>query len=165
MSMLFHGGAAGLRPGSVILPDHADHRFVEGCPDCEAHRLGLNAPFSGDPATPPEWVYATSDRQYARYYASRAVSGWLYRVELQGAVEPSTEDDPRFPTWRARTARVHSVLERAVQLTMRERHRLFIRWGGTEREWLRMLAAVRSIPQTRGPVMVADARPDVGSGT
>lgn len=137
---LFHGGVAGLQPGELILPSHAEHRFVTGCPDCEAHRRGDTGP-TGDPATPPEWVYATEDRQYARWYASRAGKGWLYRVHLEGDIERSIED-PHFATWRARRAVVVSVLERAVVLTMKERRRLFLRWGGTPREFDRMIADV-----------------------
>lgn len=138
---LFHGGSAGRQPGDLILPRHAEHRYVPGCPDCEAHARGESGPLSGDPPTPPEWVYATSDRQYARYYASRAGLGWLYRVELLGEVEPSEEDAALAPAWRARSAQVVSVLERAVRLTMRERRRLFVRCGGSKQEWESLVAS------------------------
>jgi len=37
---LFHGGAAGLRRGMTLLPDMAEHRYVEGCPCCNAQRAG-----------------------------------------------------------------------------------------------------------------------------
>lgn len=136
-AVLFHGGAAGLRPGDVIVPGMAEHRFVDGCEICAAHARGESTTL--DPLTPHDWVYATTDRPYARYYASRAVKGTLYRVRLEGDIEQSTEDE--FPTWRARRGVVVSVLERRVQLTMRERRRLFIRWGGTPREFNEMLAA------------------------
>lgn len=142
--VLFHGGVAGLKPGDLILPGHAEHRYVDGCLDCEAQRHGHTGP-TGDAPTPPEWVYACGDRQYARFYASRAVSGWLYRVELRGDVERSDEDPEQFGCWRGREAVVLSVLERAVRLTMQQRRRLFVRWGGTDREWHRLAAqAVRS---------------------
>lgn len=136
---LFHGGAPGLSVGDVIVPGMAEARYVDGCPDCEAHKAGHHGPLSGDPATPPEWVYASEDRQYARYYASRAVKGWLYGVRLDGEVERSAEDPPEFKSWRGRRAVVTSVLERAVVLTMRERRRLFVRWGGTRREFDEMI--------------------------
>lgn len=139
---LFHGGVAGLRPGDVIRPGMAEARYVDGCPDCEAHKAGHHGPLSGDPATPGEWVYASEDRQYARYYASRAVKGWLYGVTLRGDVERSAEDPEQFGSWRGREAVVTSVLERAVRLTMKERRRLFIRWGGTAREFDEMMRGI-----------------------
>lgn len=128
---LYHGGAKGLRCGDILLPDMAHTRYVEGCPCCEAQRRGEGAAI--DPPTPAEWVYATSHRLYARYYASRAVGGDLYRVVLIGDAELSGED--RFPTWRARSARVVGVVERGVMMTMRERRYLFKRWGGTDAEF------------------------------
>ena len=141
---LFHGGAPGLHPGDVIRPGMAASRYVDGCPDCEAHKAGHHGPLSGDPATPEEWVYASEDRQYARYYASRAVKGWLYSVELRGEVARSPEDPEQFGSWRAREAVVLAVYECSVRLTMKERRRLFIRWGGTEREFAEMVSAIAS---------------------
>lgn len=88
-------------------------------------------------------MYATSDVPYARFYASRAVRGWLYRVELQGDVEPSTEDP--IPTWRARRAVVHQVKERGIVLTMREREKLFLRMGGTRPEFSAMVKQALSL--------------------
>lgn len=85
-------------------------------------------------------MYATRDQPYARYYASLA-RGDLYRVQLVGDVERSTEDDP-FPSWRGRRARVVAVVERGVTLTMAQRERLFVRWGGTRDEFDGMLAAL-----------------------
>lgn len=138
---LMHGGVGGIWPPRIIRPDMAGHRFVAGCPDCEAHKLGLSR-VDGDPATPHGWVYATTDREYARYYASRAVRGWLYEVEVRGEVEPSVEDPPQFPTWRARELVVRRVLEKNVQLTMDERLALFVRWGGTAEEFETMIRQV-----------------------
>ena len=37
-------------------------------------------------------VFATTNRRYARWYASRAVRGDLYKVLLSGDVERSEED-------------------------------------------------------------------------
>jgi hypothetical protein len=137
--LLWHGGVGGLWRGQVLEPGHAAKRYVEGCACCEAQEAG-HSHFGIDPATPEGWVYATNDREYARWYASRAVKGWLYRVELLGDVEPSTEDP--FPTWRARSARIHAVPERNIVLSMAERRRIFLRWGGTEEEFEAMVASV-----------------------
>lgn len=142
--LLYHGGVAGLWRGHVLLPDMAHHRFVEGCACCEAQRAGVNA---GDAPTPTGWVYATADKPYARYYASRAVGGTLYRVRLEGDVELSTEDPSQFPTWRGRRAVIVEVLERRITLTMEERRRLFLRWGGTEEEFELLLSG---FAQARG---------------
>lgn len=136
---LYHGGVAGLAVGSVVLPNMAGHRHVEGCKQCEAQRDGTWVQGT-DPGTPANWVYATSDRPYARYYASRAVLGSLYRVRLVGEVERSSED--LFPTWRAGSAIVVAVLEFNVVLSRFERLKLFKRWGGTEAEYREMVQQV-----------------------
>lgn len=139
---LFHGGAPGRRVGDVLLPNMAEHRYVDGCPHCEAQRNGSWTP-GMDPGTPEGWLYATSDRPYARYYASRAVLGTLYRVRLEGDVERSFEDP--FHSWRGRNAVVVGVLERSVALSMLERRKLFKRWGGSDEEFEEMiLAALRA---------------------
>jgi len=95
-----------------------------------------------DPPTPEGWVYATDHRQYARYHASLAGRGTLYRVELVGDIEPSTED--HFPSWRARQAVIVAVTERYILLTMKERRRLFLDWGGSELEWVQLIRSVRA---------------------
>ncbi|HSR50656.1 MAG TPA: hypothetical protein VLV83_07485 [Acidobacteriota bacterium] len=133
--LLFHGGVSGLRRGDIILPNMAEHRYVEGCPHCEAQREGVAAL---DPPTPPDWVYASTHKLYARYYASRAMKGDLYKVRLAQDIEESTEDP--FPTWRARQATVIRVVERSIALTMKERRNLFLQWGGTEEEFELMLS-------------------------
>lgn len=146
--ILFHGGVGGLWPGNMILPDMAHGRYVDGCADCEAHRRGEHGT---DPLTPAGWVYASTDRPYARYYASRAVKGWLYEVELMGDVERSEED--LFPSWRARSAKVIRVIEKRVTLTMDERRALFVRWGGTEEEFRHMVNGIRwGIPSRKSGV-------------
>lgn len=134
---LFHGGIAGLKPGDIIRPNQGHRKHVAGCPVCAAHAAGHATEV--DPLTPEGWVYATKDLPYARHYASKA-RGDLYRVQLVGDVERSTED--HFPTWRARRARVLSVAQRNVTLTMPERQRLFIRWGGTAEEFTAMCSAM-----------------------
>jgi len=143
--VLFHGGVPGLWVGDVIVPNMAEHRYVDGCAHCEAQRAGGETEI--DPPTPPDWVYATSDLLYARYYASRAVRGTLYRVRLEGDIEPSTEDP--FPTWRARRAVVVRVPERNVTLTWPERRRLFVRWGGTSEEFDAMVRSTLTARSTR----------------
>lgn len=133
----YHGGVGGLRFGQEILPDMAEHRYVEGCPCCEAQKRGkTEAPFH-DPPTPKGWVYGTTNKLYARYYASRAWKGSLYRIQLVGNVERSTED--HFPTWRGRAAKVVKVMERGILLTHKQRLDLYIRWGGTKEEFYAML--------------------------
>ena len=37
---LYHGGAKGLWRDDLILANMAEHRYVEGCPHCEAQRRG-----------------------------------------------------------------------------------------------------------------------------
>lgn len=140
---LYHGGMGEMWRGDVIKPDMAEKRYHDGCAICQAHQAGLST--SIDPATPHGWVYATSDRAYARYYASRAGNGWLYEVRLADNAEPS-EEDPYFPTWRAASATIERVLERGITLSMREREKLWVRWGGTKQEFANMVAQVRAAP-------------------
>lgn len=125
---LWHGGVAGLRPGDVIVP--SPRKTVDGCAVCAAHAAGKTLTVDGhavDPANgQPDRVYLTSDRHYAKFYASKWVYGDLYRVEPVGELTWSTEDP--FPTWTAGSARVVAVYERAVRLTDRERRRLLERW-------------------------------------
>lgn len=137
---LWHGGVAGMRVGDIITPGHADERHVEGCPICAAHARGESTAI--DPITPEGRVYVTTDRQYARYYASRAGLGWLYSVEPIGPLTKSTED--HFDSWWCEEVRVVSIAERAVRLTDTERRRLFVRWGGTPAEYDEMVRAVRA---------------------
>lgn len=134
---LYHGGVPGLRRGDLIRPGMAEHRYVPGCPHCEAQRRGEGLL---DPPTPPEWVYATHHLGYARYYASRAVRGSLYVVEAVGPTEPSTED--LIPTVRAHAFRVLRVMERNITLTMAQRRALFVELGGTDDEFEAMVRLV-----------------------
>lgn len=136
---LFHGGLPGMRVGDTVEPDRMTHRHVEGCAFCAAQAEGSAL---ADPATPAGWVYACNDKPYARFYASRAVLGTLYRVRLVGDVEPSLEDPPWAWAWRARSAVVLAVLENNVVLTMEERWRYFRRFGGTRPEFEAMVRDV-----------------------
>jgi hypothetical protein len=147
MNTLFHGGTPGLWPGSLILPNMAYTRYLDNCPQCEAQRAGMSVP-GFDPPTPHGFVYATADKEYARYYASRAGKGWLYTVELTGDVQSSDEDP--FPTWRAQGARVIKVLEKRIVLTMAERKNLWLRWGGTDAEFDHMINKLKYGIQLKG---------------
>lgn len=71
---LYHGGIPGLRPGDLI--ETHPPAVVDGCPICEARAAGRDYEVPGlgivDPATQhPDRVYVTTDREYARHYASR----------------------------------------------------------------------------------------------
>ena len=125
---LFHGGVPRLHPGDVIEPHEPN--YVDDCPICEAHRKGAEIAVQGqiiDPANhAPEYTFATSDREYARFYASKFPHGDLYVVEPLDELVAS-ECDP-FPTWLCKKLRVRSVYERCVELTMPQRRRLAKRW-------------------------------------
>ncbi len=86
----------------------------------EAH-LGI------DPLSKPGLVYFTTNRMYAKHFASLWGRGDLYRVEPVGEFERSTEDT--IESFTAKALRVVAVLDRAVLLTMSERRRLFREWG------------------------------------
>lgn len=122
----FHGGVPGLRLGDLIEPGH-DRKAHEGCPWCEARARG--EAFQGiDPlAGEPDRVYFTTNRLYAKHYASLWGYGDLYRVEPVGEVLPSRED--AIESFTAPALRVAAVLDRMVLLTMSERRRLFREWG------------------------------------
>lgn len=145
--LLFHGGVPGRKVGDLLVPGMAEHRYVEGCKHCEAQRDGTLTGI--DPPTPPDWVYACADLPYARWYASRAVYGTLYRVRLEGDVERSVEDPDWSWTYRAPAARVVRVLERDIMLTMPERRKLFARFGGSPAEFKRMVAMVAPVARAR----------------
>ncbi len=124
----FHGGAPGLKPGQQLLPHPPN--YLDGCPICEARRTGAAFTIDGRPIDPPtgrpDRVYITTDRDYARWYASRYGRGDLYTVQPVGGMEPSVEDP--FPTWCVPAARVVSVYDRAVLLTPGQRRSLLRRW-------------------------------------
>lgn len=127
MTPYWHGGVPGLSVGDLIKPGH-ERKHHDGCQWCEARKAqaeGGDAPFL-DPLAKPDRVYFTSDRLYAKHYASLYGRGWLYRVEPVGEVEKSEEDS--IESWCAPAVRVLSVYERAVLLTMSERRRLFRAW-------------------------------------
>ena len=129
----WHGGAPGLPVGALITPGH-ERKLHDGCPYCEARAKGqaVISPLGAvdPPSGRPDRVYITTDRLYAKHYASLYGRGWLYRVEPVGDVEPSPEDS--IPTWLAEAARVVAVYERAVQLTDSERRRLWRAWSDAD---------------------------------
>jgi hypothetical protein len=125
----WHGGVPGLKVGDLVVPHPP--AVIDGCPICTARARGENYTDGQgrviDPATGrPDRVYITTDRDYARFYASKVWLGDLYTVEPVGQLEASTEDP--FPTWVCASARVVSVYTRAVRLTDRQRRALINRW-------------------------------------
>lgn len=130
---LWHGGIPDLRPGDLIKPGH-ERRLHEGCVFCEARAAGTAVEFDGHPVDGPtgrpDRVYATTDREYARWYASLYGRGDLYRVDPVGKVEQSTED--LFPTWTASALRVVTVVDRYVLLDGKRRRALLRRWTALE---------------------------------
>ena len=133
----FHGGVPGLRKGDLLQGGH-ERRIHDGCPYCAARsdKAGniispnVTSSMIDPPSAQPHRVYVTTDRGYARHYASLWGRGDLYRVELLGAVELSEEDS--FETYIADGARITSVLERAVLLTNSQRRVLYQRWGAAD---------------------------------
>jgi hypothetical protein len=125
-SRYYHGGIPGLRPGDLIHPMPDGHRRRhDGCAICQARNTGQHTPLDAAPAH-PDRVYITTDRLYARFYASLAGRGDLYTVRPVGDVEPSAED--RFPTWTCPAAEVVAVYDRAVTLTTSQRRQLVRAW-------------------------------------
>jgi len=108
----WHGGPAGLAPGSRLLSP-----AVTGHTSIPAPELAALAPFD---VGRRNRVYFTVDRQMARGHAAaagiRAGRGALYRVRPDGDVE----HDPDFPpgiSWCARSALILAVDELDVTMT------------------------------------------------
>lgn len=151
MAGLYHGGGRGLRVGDEIVPTTGG-RHRDGCPICEARAAGNTVVVDGEAIDGPnghaDRVYVTTSRLYARYYASLAGLGDLYRVEPIGELVRSDED-PLVEAYTCPRARVVAVVDRAVRMTMAE-HRRLLQLGGTTRRvapiWssvMRDLAATR----------------------
>lgn len=122
----WHGGAPGLRPGDIIEPraHDDDAHLVDGCPTCDARKAGAQlAEDNNDPAL----VYVTTDRDYARIYASGYPRGALYRVEPIGELVDRSAQDPA-PSWGCGSARVLSVYDPLVALTPKQVRRYAKRW-------------------------------------
>lgn len=97
----WHGGAPGLKPGDLITPQPsgAGGHLVDGCPTCEARKAGT--PLDSDDNN-PDWVYVTTDREYARLYAAGYPRGGLYQVEPVGEMHDRTGDHDPLPSWGRR---------------------------------------------------------------
>lgn len=119
----WHGGAPDLKPGDLITPRPAGDlgHLRKGCPTCEARREG--APLDTD-VNDPAFVYVTTNRDYARLYATGYPLGDLYRVEPLGdLIETTGRLDP-VPSWAAPAARVIAVYDRAIRLSLKQATRL-----------------------------------------
>jgi hypothetical protein len=124
----WHGGIPGLRVGDLIEPGH-ERATKDGCPICEARKAGAAA--IDPPSAHADRIYITTDRLYAKHYASLYGRGDLYRVEPISDLLRSTEDS--YETYAVTSARVVAVYDRAVLLTNSERRRLFREWGQADR--------------------------------
>jgi hypothetical protein len=125
----WHGGIPGLKPGDLVVP--GERHYVDGCAVCESKRRGENYRLAGvavDPINAHEdMVYVTTDREYARFYASKYPRGDLYTVEPVGDMVDVGSEDP-FPTWAVPAARVVSVYDTYVCLSSGQRRTLLNRW-------------------------------------
>jgi len=125
MGGMFHGGAPGLKPGDIITPQSGTAHLVDGCPTCEARRVG--APLPEDNLDPTA-VYVTTVRDYAKVYAAGYPLGAVYRVEPLGELTPSP--DP-VESYGVAAARVVSVLDPLVRLSGHEQRRLIRKFMGS----------------------------------
>lgn len=125
---LFHGGKPGLKTGDEIVA--GSPHYVEGCEVCDAHKAGAEVVMDGNVVDPanhePGRVFVTTDREYARFYASKYPRGDLYTVDIIGEFVPSPEDP--FPSGHVECAVVRGVADRYVELTTGQRSRLLKRW-------------------------------------
>ena len=128
----FHGGVDGLKAGDLLVPGQS-RKHHDGCPWCEARANG-EAHLGMDGPSQVEGIYFTTDKLYAKHYASLYGAGDLYRVEPVGEVQRSTEDS--YDTWIAAEVRIVAVVERAVRLTDKERRRLARDWDAADRRTL-----------------------------
>lgn len=126
-----------MRVGDLLVP--GERHYEDGCPVCVAKREGRTFMLNGMPVDPmnrhEDRVYVTTDREYARFYASKYPTGDLYRVEPPDDVLDMLDvgsEDP-FPTWALPSVRVVAVYERAVRLTHRQRVTLLERWRQVDR--------------------------------
>lgn len=131
----FHGGKDGLAVGDVLEPGHA-RKFHDGCPWCVAREQG-EAHLGMDGPSQHAGVYFTTDKLYAKHYASLYGAGDLYRIEPIGEIQRSDEDS--YETFIAPSVRITAVVERAVRLTGKERRRLAREWEAADRKKLHQL--------------------------
>lgn len=122
MSVLYHGGVPGLRPGDLIEPGHGRDESHGDCPMCRMRReMGAAAP---EGTVHPETVYCTESRLYAKSYASLYGRGDVYQVEPVGPLVPSEDEGDPEGSYRCPALRVKRVVDVHVTLTMKERRRL-----------------------------------------
>lgn len=133
----FHGGKDGLKPGDLLVPGQS-RKHHDGCAWCEARANG-EAHLGMDGPSQIEGIYFTTDKLYAKHYASLYGAGDLYRVEPVGDIQRSDEDS--YETWIADEVMIVAVVERAVRLTWKERRRLAREWEAADRTKLRGLTA------------------------
>lgn len=117
LSRYWHGGAPRLRPGDKIRPAASLSR----------RPVAYDGP---DYDTDPAWVYVTTSRALAQFYAAiwrdrtdgPYVSGDLYNVRPRGELLPDP-DYPGLGCFRCASAVVVVAVERAIVLTERIRLR------------------------------------------
>lgn len=130
----YHGGRPGLRPGDTITADLTGRPLLDDCPFCAArnHQAATGTPTLIDPLPAhPDRVYATTNRLYAKHYASLWGRGDLYRVVPID--QPIRSDEDTIPTWHAEAWKIASVYDRAVDLTWSERRKLWKQWTEADR--------------------------------
>lgn len=127
--ILYHGGVPDLRVGDLIEPGH-ERMAHPGCPWCAARTRGEAHLGIDGPSEDADRVYCTTNRLYAKHYASLWGRGDLYRVEPVGDLARSTEDT--VESFKAPALRVAAVLDRAVLLTRSERRRLYREWRASD---------------------------------
>lgn len=126
---LFHGGVPGLRVGDVLDGEH-QRRAHDGCTFCQARADGTA---TLDPLAAHPHVYATTERDYAKYHASLYGYGDVYRVEAIDGCELILSTEDSWPTWHAEKVVVAGIVARAVLLTWPERRRIHRVWGQWDR--------------------------------
>lgn len=132
----YHGGIPGLREGDVL--EGGNSRPVhDGCAICQLRAAGVEGTI--DPVTKhQDRVYITTDKEYARFYASLYGRGDLYLVRPIGDLVESEED--HFSTWHVEAAEVLRIYDRYVLLTRKQRRRMYKRWIQADTEHARRLA-------------------------
>ncbi|MBW3088809.1 hypothetical protein KIH77_08745 [Bifidobacterium sp. 82T24] len=130
MSVLYHGGVPGLKPGDLIEPGHSRDNY-DDCPICRMRReRGEDAPI--DATKHPNQVYCTPDRLYARFHASMYGRGDVYQVRPVGCELTASEEDP-IESYRCVRLEVVRIVDASVELSWKERRRLYRRWTRADR--------------------------------
>jgi len=121
----YHGGAPDLKSGQLIVPQppNEGRHLLDGCPICEARKAGKPLP---DDDLDPTLIYVTTDREYARIYASGYPMGALYVVEPVGVLTPSPDPVPSFG---CSAARIKTVYDACVRLSPAQIRRALRRYS------------------------------------